>query len=148
MTDNIKYHSINKGVDYDILLKHFKGQAEGATAPYLTSSRFHNKRTYANSHTHRIIIVNKPRNTKTTNDTDISAIDVIDPTEAQRLRALKDLEVAATNITTEQKTHPAHSVMSRANSKRHTIHKTSAEKRKKLKKTVDKVIQRAKDVFD
>ena len=45
MTDNIKYHSINKGVDYDILLKHFKGQAEGATAPYLTSSRFHNKRT-------------------------------------------------------------------------------------------------------
>ena len=153
MADNAKYYSFNKGVDYDILLKHFKGQADGSVAPYLTSSRFHNKRTYANSHTRRIIIVNKPKtNTKTTNEKDISTGDVIDPTEAQRRRALNELEVAATNITTEQKTHPNHTVLSRANSKtyhkRHIVYRTPAEKRKRVKKTVDKVIQRTKDVFD
>ena len=153
MTDNTKYYSFNKGVDYDILLKHFKGQAEGRTTPYLTSSRFHSKRVHINPHTRRIIIVNKPKtNTKPTNDRSISIGDVIGPTEAQRRRALHDLEVAATNITTEQKTHPNHSVLSRANgktnSKRHITRKSHTARKAKLKKTVDKVIQRTKDVFD
>ena len=148
MTDKTQHYSLNRGIDYDVLLKHFKNQADGVINHRSTTSRPRNNHSCIKAYGGRIIMVNKPKKTTKTLD----KVEVIDPTEAQRLRALHDIETEVADINTEHKTQPAHSILSGVNSKtsgkRQLSRKSLLEKRKKVRKTVDKVIQRTKDVFD
>jgi hypothetical protein len=153
MADKSQYYSLSRGVDYDILLKHFKNQADGVMTQHIITSRQGSNNSCTKVRMGRIIMVNKPKKgTKTVHDKTLDKVEVIDPTEVQRLRALNDIEVEVADINVERKIQPAHSILSGASSKtsgkRQFSQKSIIEKRKKLKKTVDKVIQRTKDVFD
>ena len=61
MTDKTQHYSLNRGIDYDVLLKHFKNQADGVINHRSTTSRPRNNHSCIKAYGGRIIMVNKPK---------------------------------------------------------------------------------------
>ena len=139
MGDMVKYYSTEGGSDYKAFLEHFKKQAEGRDRSPLLNT-YHSRR--RSSCAGRLILVNtKKSNGATQNGDSTDKIEVVDPNEAERRRALSEAVREEVEVTKEvDSAKNAH--FTQGSRKRRTPDNKSARAATKIK------IKRVKDIFD
>lgn len=146
MTHNMAHYSTNGGVDYKAFLDHFRKQAEGTQGPMLVPS-VHSGATVRNKRGHvPLILVSLNDNKHKPHPDNLPKLEVVDPNEAERMRAMSDLALEADPSKEDETTVLSHS-MTRIGRKR-THNSNSQRKKKKQTAAVNSKIKRARDVFD
>jgi len=139
MNNDTRYYSTEGGGDYKAFLDHFKRQAEGTSrSRFLNTSRA--KR--GGCARGRIILVNTKRASGTNAKGDSTAkLEVVDPNEAERRRALSEAVREQSELTKAvENLENTHSLPGAR--KKRSAHKGAATSVTKSK------IRRIKDVFD
>ena len=138
MADTPKYYSTEGSSDYKAFLEHFKKQAEGSDRGPLFNI-YRSKRRSAR--VGRLILVNTKKSHSDTSRDDSDKIEVVDPNEAERRRALSEAVREEAEVTKEvdrvKNTHSA-----KGSRKRRTSDNKSVRAATKTK------IKRVKDIFD
>jgi len=140
MNNDARYYSTEGGGDYKAFIEHFKRQADGSSRSRFLNTASRAKR--GGCARGRIILVNTKRDSGTSIKGDSTAkIEVVDPNEAEKRRALSEAVREQTELTKAvEDLENTHSVP--GTRKKRTAKKGAATLVTKSK------IRRVKDVFD
>ena len=148
MAYNTHYYSTDGGGDYKAFLDHFKKQAEGSDKPLMFNTRV-NCTVFKKAKSGRghLVLVNTRKCDGTTkNGERTNKLEVVDPNEAERRRALSEAVREEVEVTKEaEKEKNAHSAL--GSRKRRTTTHTDSSRKNALVATKSK-IKRVKDIFD
>lgn len=140
------YFALEGGLNYKAVLKHFRDQAEGKKNINFIHTNGSQRKQKGKSSLVVLDLADPDSNKKATPDQQ-PKIEVIDPTEAERKRALGQLAKEASEILENSTNQAAANINghSPANSRQRQNKKRKALATQKI---ISKKVKRAKDIFD
>ena len=151
MAYNTQYYSTEGGGDYKAFLEHFKKQAEGTDRPLVFNTRV-NCTVFKNARTGRghLILVNTRKDSGTTkNGERVTKLEIVDPNEAERRRALSEAVRDEVEVTKEADQETSvHSALGGRKRRTNTQRADSSRNSKSATAVTKSKIRRVKDVFD
>ncbi|NJL55214.1 hypothetical protein HC928_08520 [bacterium] len=152
MSTDSRYYSTEGGGDYKAFVDHFKRQAEGAAAPVMLNTR-HIGRSFRNARAGRarLVLVDTKKDQGTTKKGELTGkLEIVDPNEAERRRALSEAAREEVAVDKErQKATSAHSAIGKRQRQSTSQAEPTAAKRQRSAIAVAKSrVKRVKDIFD
>jgi len=146
MVDRGHYFALDGGLSYKKILNHFRDQANGKTV-LMPSKQFNqDKRKSRNKNQLILIDLADPPKVEQKNNETMPKVDVIDPLEADRKRAIDELQREVAENKKSEKPPKRRKQVSASHSKKQSWKNNTS--RRQRRGAVQAIVKRTRDIFD